>query len=184
MMRVVSLAAIALALFGILLLAGCGSKEADQETEKPAADVVADVAQEKPGGGHLPNIEEMKKLAELLDIDLADKVEDETGLAWIVRAEGDGPVPEKGQTIEAHYTGYLMDGTKFDSSVDRGQPFSVAIGVGRVISGWDMAFTSMKVGEKRVLFIPSDLAYGPGGRRPIPPNAPLVFDVELLGIVE
>ncbi|MEZ5064604.1 MAG: peptidylprolyl isomerase [bacterium] len=124
-----------------------------------------------------------KELAKTLGIDLGKMVDGTEGLQWIVREAGDGEKPAKGQTITAHYTGYLMDGTKFDSSVDRGQPFTTPIGVGRVIKGWDMAFQDMKVGEKRVLFIPPDLGYGArGAGGVIPPNSTLVFDVELLGV--
>jgi peptidylprolyl isomerase len=122
-----------------------------------------------------------KEIAEKLGIDLANLVTGQDGLAWVVREEGTGDKPKEGQLISAHYTGYLLDGTKFDSSVDRGTPFETPIGVGRVIKGWDLAFADMKVGEKRVLFIPSDLGYGArGAGNVIPPNATLVFDVELL----
>lgn len=109
----------------------------------------------------------------------------EQGLQWIVRKPGTGPIPTKGQKIKAHYTGYLVDGKKFDSSVDRGQPFETPIGEGRVIKGWDMAFTQMKVGEKRLLIIPPELGYGArGAGGAIPPNSTLVFDVELVDIVK
>ena len=81
--------------------------------------------------------------------------------------------------VEAHYTGRLLDGTKFDSSVDRGQRFLFVVGTGRVIKGWDEAFLSMKKGEKRILIIPPDLAYGDKGMGTIPPNATLIFEVEL-----
>ena len=74
----------------------------------------------------------------------------------------------------------LLDGTKFDSSVDRGAPIDFPVGQGRVIKGWDEALLSMKKGEKRVLIIPANLGYGPSGRGPIPPNATMVFDVELI----
>lgn len=90
---------------------------------------------------------------------------------------------KSGDTITAHYTGTLMDGTKFDSSVDRGQPFTTEIGVGRVIKGWDQGIIGMKVGGKRKLTIPGDLAYGVQGSPPaIPPNATLIFDIELLDV--
>jgi peptidylprolyl isomerase len=119
-----------------------------------------------------------------LGVDLAKAVKTKSGLRYIVKQEGKGNKPASGKTISAHYTGYLPDGTKFDSSRDRGQPFQTPIGVGRVIKGWDEAFLDMKVGEKRVLIIPPELGYGaqgtPGG--PIPPNATLIFDVELISV--
>ena len=126
---------------------------------------------------------EMAKLFQTLGVDPAKLQKGEGGLEWFVRQPGTGAVPKPGQKIVAHYTGYLLDGQKFDSSVDRGQPFETQIGVGQVIKGWDMAFTQMKVGEKRVLVIPGDLAYGKrGAGGVIPPDATLVFDVELLEI--
>lgn len=103
-----------------------------------------------------------------------------SGLKYIVLASGSGDAPKKGTTIKAHYTGTFLDGKKFDSSVDRGQPIEFPVGVGRVIPGWDEALASMTKGEKRILFIPSDLAYGSRGVGPIAPNTPLIFEVELL----
>lgn len=104
-----------------------------------------------------------------------------SGLRYVVTEEGSGEkTPSKGATVKAHYTGKLLDGTKFDSSYDRGQPIEFPVGSGRVIKGWDEAFLSMKKGEKRVLIIPPELGYGPAGRGPIPPNATMVFDVELV----
>jgi FKBP-type peptidyl-prolyl cis-trans isomerase len=97
---------------------------------------------------------------------------------------GAGPSPKAGQTVRVHYTGRLTDGTKFDSSVDRGQPFEFILGVGQVIAGWDVGVATMQVGGKRQLTIPSHLGYGRRGSPPvIPPDATLVFDVELLDIV-
>jgi FKBP-type peptidyl-prolyl cis-trans isomerase FkpA len=106
-----------------------------------------------------------------------------SGLKYQVLKKGKGAVAKAGQTVTVHYTGWLTDGTKFDSSVDRGQPFTFNLGAGQVIKGWDEGVAGMKVGEKRKLTIPPDLGYGPqGAGNVIPPNATLIFDVELLGI--
>jgi peptidylprolyl isomerase len=96
--------------------------------------------------------------------------------------EGTGPEVKNGDTVVIHYTGTLSDGTKFDSSVDRGEPFETKIGVGEVIKGWDLGVVGMKVGGKRKLTIPPSLGYGAQGVGNIPPNSILIFDVELLEI--
>ena len=103
---------------------------------------------------------------------------------------GDGATAEAGQTVVVHYTGWLYDpsqpdnkGTKFDSSVDRGDPFSFPLGAGRVIRGWDEGFAGMQIGGKRILIIPPDMGYGErGAGGAIPPNATLMFEVDLLEI--
>lgn len=96
---------------------------------------------------------------------------------------GEGKECMKGALITAHYTGWLLDGTKFDSSVDRGQPFQCVIGTGRVIQGWDQGMMGMKVGGKRKLMVPSHLAYGARQMGPlIKPNSDLVFEIELLEV--
>ncbi len=110
-----------------------------------------------------------------------DAVTTPSGLKYVVVAEGTGETPSAGAMVKVHYTGKLLDGTKFDSSVDRGTPIDFPVGQGRVIKGWDEALLTMKKGEKRVLIIPANLGYGPSGRGPIPPNATMVFDVELIG---
>ena len=114
---------------------------------------------------------------------MADAVSTPSGLKYIDEIVGTGDAPAKGQRVKVHYTGRLTDGKKFDSSVDRGEPFTFSIGVGQVIKGWDEGVMSMKVGGKRQLIIPSDLGYGArGAGRDIPPHAELIFDVELLGV--
>jgi peptidylprolyl isomerase/FKBP-type peptidyl-prolyl cis-trans isomerase FkpA len=96
---------------------------------------------------------------------------------------GNGAEAAKGQDVTVHYTGWLTNGTKFDSSKDRGDPFVFSLGRGQVIQGWDQGVQGMKVGGKRKLTIPSDLGYGTrGAGGVIPPNATLVFEVELLGV--
>ncbi len=106
-----------------------------------------------------------------------------SGLKYQDLVVGNGPLAESGSQVTVHYTGWLTDGTKFDSSLDRNQPFPFTIGAGQVIPGWDEGVKGMRVGGKRKLTIPSDLAYGEAGRPPvIPPNATLVFDVELLSV--
>ena len=113
----------------------------------------------------------------------------ESGLQYRDIKEGTGEKPKKGQACVMHYTGWLWEngakGKKFDSSVDRGEPFDFPIGTGRVIKGWDEGVLSMKVGGKRELLIPPNLGYGSrGAGRVIPPNATLLFEVELLKIQE
>ncbi len=139
---------------------------------------------------------EEKKLA--LEMELKRKQEEEikiieekwpgrittdSGLMYVVLKEGKGNKPKTGGMIAAHYTGTFLDGRKFDSSADRGAPLEFPVGVGRVIKGWDEALLDMKKGEKRVLIVPSHLAYGErGAGEVIPPNATLVFQVELVDI--
>ncbi len=96
---------------------------------------------------------------------------------------GAGPTPKRGNTVTVHYTGWLTDGTKFDSSVDRDEPFSFVPGTGQVIQGWDQGVAGMRVGDKARLTIPPELAYGERGYPgAIPPKATLIFEVELLSV--
>jgi len=113
----------------------------------------------------------------------AKAITTESGLRYEDTIIGNGPGPQPGQDVTVHYTGTLVDGTKFDSSLDRGQPFTFKIGVGQVIKGWDEGVMTMKVGGKRKLVIPPQLGYGArGAGGVIPPNATLVFEVELLSV--
>ena len=108
-----------------------------------------------------------------------------SGLKYFDIKAGSGAQPKSGQRIKVHYTGWLTSGEKFDSSVDRGEPFEFKVGVGQVIKGWDEGVGSMRVGGKRQLHIPPALGYGERGAAGfIPPNASLIFDVELLAVVE
>ncbi len=106
-----------------------------------------------------------------------------SGLKYIDLKVGDGAEAKKGQNVEVHYTGWLTDGKKFDSSLDRKQAFKFPLGAGKVIKGWDEGVAGMKVGGKRKLTIPPDLAYGASGfGNVIPANATLIFEVELLAV--
>ncbi|MGH7597946.1 MAG: FKBP-type peptidyl-prolyl cis-trans isomerase [bacterium] len=106
-----------------------------------------------------------------------------SGLKYIDIEAGNGASPQSGQQVAVHYSGYLTNGTKFDSSVDSNEALVFPVGVGQVIKGWDEGLKSMKVGGKRKLIVPPQLGYGKRGAPPvIPPNAELVFDVELLEV--
>jgi peptidylprolyl isomerase len=156
--------------------------------------IPADLALGDIGGGDIPpsatlimEIEmiDVKEPIVMTEVDEADYITTESGLKYYDFVEGEGTTPEAGQTVVVHYTGWLEDGTKFDSSLDRGEPFSFPIGTGSVIPGWDEGVATMKVGGKRQLLIPSELGYGENGAgSTIPPGATLIFEVELLEIVE
>jgi peptidylprolyl isomerase len=105
-----------------------------------------------------------------------------SGLQYRDDAVGEGQEAKAGDTVAVHYTGTLENGSKFDSSRDRGEPLRFPLGAGHVIKGWDEGVAGMKVGGKRTLVIPPELGYGSRGIGPIPPNSTLIFDVELMGI--
>jgi len=155
-----------LSILTLVLIIGCGGAEyVSPEPEKPATQFEA----ARPAGN--------------ITYATSDTVTTESGLKYVDVVVGPGLSPQKGQTCIMHYTGWLPDGTKFDSSRDREQPFEFSIGFGRVITGWEEGIASMKVGGRRMLIIPSKLGYGSQGSPPvIPPNATLVFDVALLGL--
>ena len=134
--------------------------EAPKKAEDPAAAFISKLKKDHPG----------KKL-----------VTTASGLRYVVLKDGAGAKPGKGKAIKAHYTGTFLNGKKFDSSRDRGQTFNFTVGIGQVIKGWDEALADMKKGEQRILIVPPNLAYGErGAGGVIPPNATLVFDVELV----
>jgi peptidylprolyl isomerase len=116
------------------------------------------------------------------------RVKDINGLEYEIIREGSGASPRARQAVKVHYTGWLnvngQCGPEFDSSVRRNTPFTFIIGIGAVIKGWDLGVATMKVGEKRRLYIPASLGYGEYGSGPIPANASLIFDVELLSIAD
>jgi FKBP-type peptidyl-prolyl cis-trans isomerase len=116
-------------------------------------------------------------------MDQAKEITTATGLKYTDLKPGTGAEAKPGDVVQVHYTGWLLDGTKFDSSLDRKEPFRFKLGAGQVIKGWDQGVSGMKVGGKRKLVIPPDLGYGrQGAGGVIPPGATLVFEVELLGV--
>jgi len=127
--------------------------------------------------------EQIKVIEDKLNQENISYQTDESGLIYYMETEGSGPNPKIGETVEVHYSGWLLDGTKFDSSVDRGQTFSFMLGQGRVIKGWEDALVLLKKGGKAMFYLPSDLAYGErGGGEVIPPNSILRFEIELIDI--
>ncbi|MBI5167969.1 MAG: FKBP-type peptidyl-prolyl cis-trans isomerase [Candidatus Eisenbacteria bacterium] len=163
---------ISLALVAALALAGCagsngpGSSASGDSAAAPAAAAppaaTAPATTTAPGG-------KVHKLA--------------SGLIYEDLVVGNGTMADPGLTVSVHYTGWLTDGTKFDSSLDRGSPFAFTLGAGQVIRGWDEGVKGMRIGGKRKLTIPPDLGYGSAGAGGvIPPNATLVFEVQLLGV--
>ncbi len=166
-----------LGLVAIALLAGCGQQ---QEPETPATDEAATAAEAATGSAEVENM-----------TDTTDgQVELAPGLQSTTMKNGYGRAAVAGDSAEVHYTGWLFDpnadgnrGTKFDSSVDRGQTFSFTIGEGRVIKGWDQGVAGMLIGETRELVIAPEMGYGArGAGGVIPPNATLLFEVELISL--
>jgi peptidylprolyl isomerase len=171
-------------------LAACGGTAATPEAATPA---VAEAAPEatptpEPAQAEAPTAEPAQE--EPAEAEAETKVElpdnlttTESGLQYVITEEGAGEKPQPGDIVQVHYTGTLEDGTKFDSSLDRGEPIAFPLGEGQVIPGWDEGIGLLKVGDKAKLVIPPDLAYGEqGAGGVIPPNATLIFDVELVGI--
>ncbi len=147
--------------------------QATQPATQPTAAATSALPSAAESDGNAPGIPALTG-----DITTTD-----SGLRYIDEVAGTGDEAKEGSTATVHYTGWLTDGSKFHSSRDRGEPFAFTIGARRVIAGWEEGVAGMKVGGKRRLIIPFELAYGASGRPPaIPPAAALIFDVELLGV--
>jgi len=153
---------------GVIIL-GCGS--ADKQSNRAQ------------GQGERSSGTAQKQIEQAAPVEPGKATLTASGMSIQDLIEGTGAVAESGKIVSVHYTGWLMDGTKFDSSVDRGYPYEFKLGGGRVIKGWDEGMAGMKVGGKRVLIIPPELGYGErGAGNIIPPDATLKLEVELLGV--
>jgi peptidylprolyl isomerase len=187
-----------LALLSAIGLAACGPAEPPAETtaETPEPEEIAPTAeteteaetgQDEPATEEADPQESESEVESDFDIyggaDMDDYTTTASGLQYVIFEEGGGPMPKAGDLVSVHYTGWLEDGTEFDSSIGRGQPIEFPIGRGSVIPGWDEGIALLNQGSTARLILPSDIAYGPNGAPPvIPGDATLIFDVELVDI--
>jgi len=172
-----------LIVISMLLMTACNKQDDQVKSEAAETESALAVAQEPEVNVESETVSEPSVENKEMDIPMGDLVTTATGLQYFDRIVGSGDTPEQGDIVVAHYTGTLLDGSKFDSSVDRGKPFEFPLGMGRVIKGWDEGFSTMKVGGKRKLVIPPELGYGSRAMGDqIPANSTLVFEVELLDI--
>lgn len=160
-----------------LFVSGCGKQEPAKPTPPPAPPPKVQASAPAKEG-------EAVAMARKLGTQTANPVANtESGLQYIDVAEGSGAAAQPGNTVTVQYSGWLVSGAKFDSSVDRGRPFSFPLGAGQVIKGWDQGVAGMKPGGVRKLIIPPQLGYGSRGAPPvIPPDATLIFEVQLLAV--
>ena len=179
MMRITALVVVL-----VLALVVCGCKAQQPETATSPTETVAPEAEsavsESPGAAkEVDPVDAARKLGTPTENEVVTM---DSGLEYIDVTVGEGAEANAGQTVSVHYTGWLVNGSKFDSSVDRGQPFEFPLGAGSVIKGWDEGVAGMKIGGVRKLIIPADMGYGSRGAGPIPPDSTLIFEVELPGI--
>jgi FKBP-type peptidyl-prolyl cis-trans isomerase FkpA len=154
----------------------------DFKTEEQMRAMQAQLEEQEKIKGQESQMKEGTIIKEYLEKNGITQTPTASGLIIVTKTKGNGVKPAKGQKVTVHYTGTLMDGTKFDSSVDRGDPFVFTLGQGQVISGWDEGIAELEVGGSATLIIPSSIAYGPRGTGPIGPYSPLVFEVQLLKV--
>jgi FKBP-type peptidyl-prolyl cis-trans isomerase len=166
-------------ILALIALTACGERPHNADSATTAGTAAATATPPSDTSTPTPAV---PTFAPALGVNLAAMTKTPSGLSYEDKKVGTGPAATSGKTVSVHYTGWLPDGTKFDSSRDRNEPFDFPLGAGHVIAGWDEGVAGMKVGGRRLLVIPPNLGYGPAGTGPIPPNATLVFDVELLGV--
>jgi FKBP-type peptidyl-prolyl cis-trans isomerase len=168
----------------VIVLAGCQQSSTESAAPASTGSTTTGAAQGTSGTTSTTNTKTTTTSSSATSVTTSSQeITMPSGLKYEELKVGDGAVAETGTTVSVHYTGWLTNGTKFDSSLDRGQPFSFRLGTGQVIRGWDEGVKGMRVGGKRKLTIPPDLGYGEAGAGGvIPPNATLLFEVELLGV--
>lgn len=167
----------------ITKLGSAPQKAMTAELQSPPPASVETVSSEVRDGIEMENLVAQAPSTGEETVSQKEVITTESGLQYVKLVDGDGAQPQKGQKVVVHYTGTLEDGTQFDSSRDRNRPFDFTLGVGQVIKGWDEGVGLMRVGDRWKLIIPSELGYGArGAGGVIPPNATLIFDVELLRI--
>jgi FKBP-type peptidyl-prolyl cis-trans isomerase len=165
------------ALVVTVLAPGCGRPKGEQASPPVGRTATPSQARTEPGSGLADKAQAVEQARKLGTKTEQPVVTASSGLQYIDVKEGEGKPVEVGSVIEVDYTGWLVNGTKFDSSLDRGDPFSFKVGAGNVIKGWDEGLVGMKAGGIRKLIIPAELGYGDRGTPSIPPGATLIFEV-------